>query len=85
MTKSHTPAQTGLSRINVCKMIRARAKAAGLPESLSPHSLRDTGITNCLENGGSLGVARRIAARSGSGTTKPCDRRGDRAGWGEMK
>lgn len=85
MTKSRTLAQTGFSRSDACKMIKARAKAAGLPESLSPHSLRGTGITNYLENGGSLEVAQRIAAHSDPRTTKLYDRRGDRVERGEIE
>lgn len=68
-----------------CKMIKARTKAAGLPENLSPHSLRGTGITNYLENGGSLGTAQRIAAHGDPRTTKLYDRRGDRVERGEIE
>ncbi|CAA9337312.1 MAG: hypothetical protein AVDCRST_MAG93-6463 [uncultured Chloroflexia bacterium] len=85
MTKSHTFASTGLSRGNALKMIKARAKAAGLPEGLSPHSLRGTGITNYLENGGSLEVAQRIAAHSDPRTTKLYDRRSDKVERGEIE
>lgn len=85
MTKSHTLSQNGLSRANALKMIKARAKAAGLSDTLSPHSLRGTGITNYLENGGSLEVAQRIAAHSDPRTTKLYDRRGDKVERGEIE
>jgi integrase/recombinase XerD len=85
MTKSHTFSQNGLSRANALKMIKARAKATGLPEGLSPHSLRGTGITNYLENGGSLEVAQRIAAHSDPRTTKLYDRRSDKVERGEIE
>ncbi len=44
----------------------------------SPHSFRATGITNYLENGGSLEVAQRIAGHADSRTTKLDDRRGQK-------
>ena len=65
-----------LNRTETLKMVKRRAKAAGLPEGLSPHSMRGTGITNYLENGGSLEVAQQIAAHSDPRTTKLYDRRG---------
>jgi hypothetical protein len=40
------------------------------------HSFRATGITNFLENGGTLEVAQRIAGNADSRTTKLYDRRG---------
>lgn len=85
MTKSHTFSQNGLSRANTLKMIKVRARAAGLPDTLSPHSLRGTGITNYLENGGSLEMAQRIAAHSDPRTTKLYDRRSDKVERGEIE
>jgi hypothetical protein len=45
----------------------------------SPHSFRATGITNFLENGGTLEVAQRIAGHADSRTTKLYDRRGQKS------
>jgi site-specific recombinase XerD len=53
-------------------------KDAGLSDAFSPHSFRATGITNYLENGGTLEVAQRIAGHADSRTTKLYDRRGQR-------
>src|SRR5580692_8447262 len=51
-------------------------KQAGLPAHYSPHSFRATGITNFLENDGTLEAAQRIAGHADSRTTKLYDRRG---------
>jgi hypothetical protein len=51
----------------------------------SPHSFRATGITNYLENGGTLEVAQRIAGHADSRTTKLYDRRGRKSFWKTWK
>jgi site-specific recombinase XerD len=53
-------------------------KQAGLPAYYSPHSFRATGITNFLENDGTLEAAQRIAGHADSRTTKLYDRRGQK-------
>jgi len=60
------------------RMLKRRLKDAGLSDAFSPHSFRATGITNFLENGGTLEVAQRIAGHADSRTTKLYDRRGQR-------
>ena len=55
---------------------KRRLKDAGIVGDYSPHSFRATGITNYLENGGTLEVAQRIAGHADSRTTKLYDRRG---------
>jgi integrase len=55
-----------------------RLKQAGLPAHYSPHSFRATGITNFLENDGTLEAAQRIAGHADSRTTKLYDRRGQK-------
>jgi integrase/recombinase XerD len=62
------------TRIDAGRMLKSRLKDAGLSDAFSPHSFRATGITNFLENGGTLEVAQRIAGDSR--TTKLYDRRG---------
>jgi hypothetical protein len=49
---------------------RPRLKQAGLPAHYSPHSSLATGITNFLENDGTLEAAQRIAGHADSQTTK---------------
>jgi integrase/recombinase XerD len=50
-------------------MLKRRLKQAGLPPHYSPHSFRATGITNFLENDGTLEAAQRIAGHADSRTT----------------
>jgi len=45
-------------------MLKRRLKQAGLPAHYSPHSFRATGITNFLENDGTLEAAQRIAGEN---------------------
>jgi integrase/recombinase XerD len=59
------------------KMIKRRAKAATLPETIGCHTFRATGITAYLEGGGTIEGAQAIAAHESPRTTKLYDRRGD--------
>ena len=43
-----------MTRYDALKMIKRRAKAAGLPPDICNHTFRATGITAYLENGGSI-------------------------------
>jgi site-specific recombinase XerD len=60
------------------RRLKQRLKQAGLPAHYSPHSFRATGITNFLENDGTLEAAQRIAGHVDSRTTKLYDRRGQK-------
>lgn len=66
-----------LLRANVFHMIGRRLKGAGLSTTsgLGCHSFRGTGITNFLENGGSLETAARLAGHASTKTTQLYDRR----------
>ena len=59
-----------LVRTDAADMLKRRLKQAGLPAHYSPHSFRATGITNFLENDGTLEAAQRIAGHVDSRTTK---------------
>jgi integrase len=63
------------TRIDAARMLKRRLKDAGLSDAFSPHSFRATGITNFLENGGTLEVAQRIAGHADSRTrgNESCD------------
>jgi len=63
-----------LARTDAADMLKRRLKQAGLPA----HSFRATGITNFLENDGTLEAAQRIAGHADSRTTKLYDRRGQK-------
>jgi integrase/recombinase XerD len=68
----------GLYRQDVLRMIKRRARAAGLPESTRCHTFRATGITAYLENGGTVEKAQAIAAHESPRTTKLYDRTSDK-------
>src|SRR5258708_35578533 len=65
----------GLSRKDALAMLKRRLRDAGLSTIYSNHSFRAAGITNYLENDGTLEVAQRIAGHADSRTTKLYDRR----------
>jgi site-specific recombinase XerD len=67
-----------MTRIDGSNLLKRRLKDAGIIGDYSPHSFRATGITNYLENGGTLEVAQRIAGHADSRTTKLYDRRGQK-------
>jgi integrase len=63
-----------MSRFDVLHMIKRRGEAAGLPYSTCCHTFRATGITTCLQNGGTLEHAQTIANHESPRTTKLYDR-----------
>ncbi|RIK66090.1 MAG: integrase [Planctomycetota bacterium] len=66
-----------MHRLDVLRMIRRRARAAGLPQTTCCHTFRATGITAYLENGGTIENAQAIAAHESPRTTKLYDRTSD--------
>jgi integrase/recombinase XerD len=62
---------------NALHMIKRRAKAIGLPETICCHTFRATGITAYLENGGTIENAQAIANHESPKTTKLYDRTSD--------
>lgn len=66
-----------IHRREVLAMIKRRARAAGVPDRISCHTFRATGITAYLLNGGTLEHAQRIAAHESPRTTKLYDRTSD--------
>jgi integrase/recombinase XerD len=67
-----------MTRFDGANLLKRRLKDAGIFGNYSPHSFGATGITNYLENGGTLEVAQRIAGHANSRTTKLYDRRGQK-------
>ena len=59
-----------MTRQTALKMIKRRARDAGLPDEISNHSFRGTGITEYLRNGGDLEIAARIAGHESTRTTQ---------------
>ncbi len=64
-------------RTSAWRMVRRRAKAAGVHREIGNHSFRATGITTYLNAGGTLEDARIMANHSNSTTTKLYDRTDD--------
>ena len=63
-----------MSSVDVWRMIRRRAKKAGIRTPIGCHSFRATGITNYLEHDGTLEKAQQMAAHASPRTTKLYDR-----------
>jgi integrase/recombinase XerD len=59
------------------RMIRRRAKSAGIETLIGNHTMRATGITVYLKHDGTLEHAQQMANHSSPRTTKLYDRRGD--------
>jgi integrase len=64
-----------MTRLSTIKMIKRRARAAGLPREICCHSFRATGITAFLASGGTIEAAARIAGHESPRTTALYDRR----------
>jgi site-specific recombinase XerD len=74
----HTPAlltEKPMAQADAWRMIRRRAAAAGIHAPIGNHTFRATGITNFLENGGSIDDAQDMAAHASPSTTRLYDRR----------
>jgi integrase/recombinase XerD len=67
------------------RIIRRRAKAAGIETRIGNHTFRATGITACLKNSGKLEVAQQIANHESPRTTKLYDRRQDEISLDEIE
>ena len=66
-----------MHRSDVLRMVKRRARQAGLPTSTCCHTFRATGITAYLRFDGRLEHAQRIACHESARTTKLYDRTGD--------
>lgn len=77
--------ERGMSRVDAWYMVRRRAKDAGLEAAIGNHSFRAIGITDYLENGGDINIAKRMAGHSNIKTTELYDRRGDEISFSEIE
>lgn len=75
--RADTLTEKAMSRNDALRMVKRRAKEAGLPENTCNHTFRATGITAYLENGGTIENAQAIAAHESPRTTKLYDRTND--------
>src|SRR5271166_1875001 len=67
-----------MGRTSVWKLVQARALASGLQKRVCCHSFRATGITEYMNSGGTIEIARQIAGHKSSSTTRIYDRSRDR-------
>lgn len=74
-----------MHRSDVLRMIKRRARQAGLSQQICCHTFRATGITAYLLNDGSLEHAQNIACHESVRTTKLYDRRADRISLDEIE
>jgi integrase/recombinase XerD len=77
ISKRRDLTNSAMYTVDVLRMIKRRAKAAGLPATTCCHTFRATGITAYLENGGTIENAQAIAAHESPRTTKLYDRTSD--------
>jgi integrase/recombinase XerD len=66
-----------LAREDVWRMVRRRARDAGIETLIGCHTFRATGITDYLTHNGRIEVAQRMAGHANAKTTGLYDRRGD--------
>ena len=59
-----------LSRVSVWNLIKKAGAAAGLPDRLSPHTLRHTYATHLLEGGADVRVVQELLGHADIGTTE---------------
>lgn len=83
--RSDEVSSNAMSRQDVLRMIKRRAKAAGLSAKICCHTFRATGITTYLENGGTIEKAQAIAAHESPRTTKLYDRTADEIALDEVE
>ena len=74
-----------MNRMEALKMIKRRARAAGLPGEVCAHSFRGTGITEYLRAGGTLETAARIAGHESTRTTQLYNRLADEVSLDEIE
>lgn len=74
-----------MAQADVFRMIKRRAKDAGIATAICCHTFRATGITAYLTNGGKLEVAQQMAAHESARTTGLYDRRGDEISLDEVE
>ena len=77
--------RSAMTRQTALKMIKRRVRDAGLPDKISNHSFRGTGITEYPRNGGDLEIAARIAGRESTRTTQLYNRTHEELSFDEIE
>lgn len=83
--RTRTLTDRGVDRGALLQMIKRRSKDAGLSSELCNHSLRATGITNYLANGGTLETAAAIAGHASTKTTQLYNRNDEEVSLAEIE
>ena len=73
--KTKTLTRNAMTGIDICRMMKRRLKAAGLPGHFSPHSFRVATVTDLLEQNVPLEDVQYLAGHSNTRTTRIYDRR----------
>ena len=73
--KTKTLTKNAMTGIDVCRMMKRRLKAAGLPGHFSPHSFRVATVTDLLEQNVPLEDVQYLAGHADPRTTRIYDRR----------
>ena len=76
---------SAMHRVDAWRMIRRRARDAGLDAEICCHTFRATGITAYLDNSGTLENAQAMAAHERPRTTKLYDRTSDEISLDEVE
>ena len=74
-----------LDRTRVWQLVQTGARACGIKKRVCPHSFRATGITEYMNNGGTIDIAQRIAGHSQLSTTQIYDHSKDRVTIAEIE
>jgi site-specific recombinase XerD len=77
LDRSGSLTANAMTRNDVFRMVKRRARAAGISADTCCHTFRATGITAYLDNGGTIENAQAIAAHESPRTTKLYDRTND--------
>ena len=85
MRRDGSFSQNRMSRVDVFRMVKRRARRAELGVAANCHTFRATGITAYLLNGGSVENAQAIAAHESPRTTKLYDRTADEISLDEIE
>ena len=73
--KTKTLTKNAMTGIDICRMMKRRLKAAGLPGHFSPHSFRVATVTDLLEQNVPLEDVQYLAGHADPRTTRLYDRR----------
>ncbi|HEX8200764.1 MAG TPA: tyrosine-type recombinase/integrase, partial [Isosphaeraceae bacterium] len=73
--RTKTLTAKAMSGIDICRMMKRRLKAAGLPDQFSPHSFRVATVTDLLEQNVPLEDVQHLAGHADPRTTRLYDRR----------